>query len=106
VESYLKHEHQVPILVHHPEVCRPCIETINFYPRRAWVDRSIKIEYVPGSLLGSFILNKRAKSGKWFINSMARFSTLQVTTTAVLIYQARDREKSLSCTDGQSNNIP
>jgi hypothetical protein len=44
VESYLKHEHRVPILVYHPKVCRPCTGIINFYPRRARLDRSIKIE--------------------------------------------------------------
>src|SRR6266436_8277511 len=83
MESYLKHEHRVPILVHYPEVCRPCTGIINFYPRRARIDRDGNA-YQVVSLDPSFSTKERKvesdSSTRW--RRSARYMRRQQLTSA------------------------
>ena len=85
---YLEQEHLMPLIGQNSEICRSFFH--GHQHGHIWWSCCV---YGPGSLLGSFILNKSAKSGKWFISLMAISSKLRVTTTADLIFMARDCAK-------------
>ena len=51
--------------------------------------------YRPGNLLGSLTLSSNAKSGNWFIKSVATLRTLHVMTMPNLIYR-RELSESYS----------
>lgn len=85
VESYLKHEDWVPILVYYPKVCRPCNGIINLHPRRAHIVDRDRNAYQVVSLDPSFSTKGRRvesdSSTRWRRSARYR-RRQQLTSTA------------------------